>query len=452
MQKIKHKIQFQLPLGFSQWFKKFKMKKYICLLLLSFITFAQQTPASKQTKSILIRGGKAHIGNGTIIENSLISIIDGKIYAIGDAALMKPKKHDIEIEASGKEIYPGFIAPNATLGLVEIDAVRASDDESEMGEMNPHIRSIIAYNTESILVEVARPNGVLLDQITPRGGRISGTSSVVQLDAWNWEDAVIKENDGIHLNWPQSYSQDGWWAEPGGIKPNKNYEKQTTEIQDFFTNSKAYLASNVTLRDIAYEAMKGLENGDKQLYIHADGEKEIVDAILFKKKNNIKKMIIVGGYYAFKNTPLLIENNIAVLLKRVHDLPMLEDEDVNLPFKNAKLLSDAGVLVGLENMGDMERMQVRNLAFYAGTCAAWGMEKEKALQLITSNTAKILGIDANYGTLEAGKSATLFISEGDALDMKTNKISTALIDGRQISLESHHTELYERYKEKFENK
>lgn len=428
------------------------MKKYIFILLLTTIAFGQQTPAAKQTKSILILGGKAHIGNGTIIENSLISINNGKIEAIGDARVMKVSKHDINIDASGKDIYPGFIAPNSTLGLVEIDAVKASDDESEMGEMNPHIRSIIAYNAESGLVEVARPNGVLLAQITPRGGRISGTSSVVQLDAWNWEDAIVKENDGIHMNWPRSYSRSGWWAEPGSIEPNKDYDKQITEIQNFYSNAKAYASSNVTVKDIPYEAMKGLESGDKQLFIHANGEKEIVDAILFKKKNNIKKMTIVGGYYAYKNADLLIENNVAVLLRRVHDLPLLEDEDVNLPFKNAKLLSDAGVLVGLENMGDMERMQVRNLPFYAGTCAAWGMEKEKALQLITLNSAKILGIDANYGSLEAGKSATLFISDGDALDMKTNKITTALIDGRQISLESHQTELYERYKEKFENK
>lgn len=428
------------------------MKKYIFILLLTTIAFGQQTPAAKQTKSILILGGKAHIGNGTIIENSLISINNGKIEAIGDARVMKVSKHDINIDASGKDIYPGFIAPNSTLGLVEIDAVKASDDESEMGEMNPHIRSIIAYNAESGLVEVARPNGVLLAQITPRGGRISGTSSVVQLDAWNWEDAIVKENDGIHLNWPRSYSRSGWWAEPGSIEPNKDYDKQITEIENFYNNAKAYASSNVTVKDIPYEAMKGLESGEKQLYIHANGEKEIVDAILFKKKNNIKKMTIVGGYYAYKNAALLIENNVAVLLRRVHDLPLLEDEDVNLPFKNAKLLTDAGVLVGLENMGDMERMQVRNLPFYAGTCVAWGMEKEKALQLITLNSAKILGIEANYGSLETGKSATLFISDGDALDMKTNKITTALIDGRQISLESHQTELYERYKEKFENK
>ena len=140
-----------------------------------------------------------------------------------------------------------------------------------------------------------------------------------------------------------------------------------------------------------------------------------------------------------------------MLLSRVHDLPVLEDEDVNLPYKNARLLVEKGILVGLENSGDMERMQARNLPFYAGTCAAWGLSKEEALKLITLNTAKILGIDAIDGSLESVKSATLFISNGDALDMRTNTITKAFIDGREISLESHQTELYERYKGKYEN-
>ena len=426
------------------------MKKYIVILFISLFGFAQQTPALKQSKTILILGAKAHLGNGQVIQNSLISIKEGKIATIGDATVMKVAKHDITIDASGKHIYPGFIAPNSTLGLVEIDAVRASDDESEIGEFNPHVRSIIAYNAESKLVETTRPNGVLLAQITPRGGRIAGTSSIVQLDAWNWEDAALKTDAGIHLNWPRSYSRAGWWAEPGGIEMNKNYDPQIKEIQAYFDNAFAYLDSKNAKKDIPFEAMKGLQSGEKTLYINANGEKEIIDAVLFKKKNKIKKMVIVGGYYAFKAANLLKENEVGVLLKRVHDLPLLEDEDVNLPYKNAKLLVDAGVLVALQNAGDMERMQTRNLPFYAGTCAAWGLTKEQALQLITGNSAKLLGIDNQYGTLESGKSATLFISEGDALDMKTNLISFAFIDGRQISLESHHTELYERYKGKFE--
>ena len=429
-----------------------KMKKYLIILLITSFAFGQQTPAKKQSQSILLLGGKAHIGNGTVIENSLISIKDGKIAMIADATLAKPTKHDITINTTGKDIYPGFIAPNSTLGLVEIDAVRASDDEKEMGQFNPHIRSIIAYNTESALVETSRPNGVLLAQITPRGGRISGTSSIVQLDAWNWEDAIVKENDGIHLSWPKSYSNTGWWAEPGKIEANKKYDEQCKEIQDFFSASFSYLASDKNKRDIPYEAMNGLQKGEKTLFVSVNDEKEIIDVVLFKKKNNIQKVTIVGGYYAYKVADLLKENNISVLLRRVHSLPNLEDEDVNLPYKNASLLLNKGVLVALQNEGDMERMQVRNLPFYAGTCVAWGMNKETALQLITLNSAKILGIDKEYGSLESGKSATLFISDGDALDMKTNKIIKAFIDGRAISLESHQTELYERYKGKFNNK
>ena len=429
------------------------MKKLTYILALtSLVSFAQQTPAPKQTKSILIMGGTAHLGNGKIQENSLISIIDGKIMTVADGTLARPAKHDIVIDANGKHIYPGFIAPNSTLGLVEVDAVRASDDESEIGEFNPHIRSIIAYNTESKITESARPNGVLLAQITPRGGRISGTSSVVQLDAWNWEDAIVRENDGIHMRWPSSYTKLGWWAEPGGIEPNKKYDEQTKAIQLFFDQSLGFLNSDKKVKDIPYEAMNGLQNGDKTLYVNANGEKEITDIILFKKKNNIKKLVIVGGYNAHKIADLLKENNVSVLLRRIHDVPNSEDEDVNLPYKIAKILTDKGIVVGLENSGDMERMQTRNIPFYAGTCAAWGMNKEDALKLITSNTAKILGIDAKYGTLEAGKSATLFISEGDALDMRTNKLSQAFIDGRQISLESHQTELYQRYREKYEEK
>ncbi len=186
--------------------------KNIQLLLLTILsaslTFAQQTPAPKQTKAIAIMGATAHIGNGEQIQNSLIIFKDGKIETVADATLVKVDLSDMDvIDANGKHVYPGFIIPNSTLGLVEIDAVRATDDDAEIGGMIPHVRSLIAYNAESKIVESMRPNGVLLGQITPRGGRISGTSSIVQFDAWNWEDATVKADDGIHMNWPNSYTR-----------------------------------------------------------------------------------------------------------------------------------------------------------------------------------------------------------------------------------------------------
>ncbi|MBP2281777.1 imidazolonepropionase-like amidohydrolase [Flavobacterium sp. CG_23.5] len=431
------------------------MSKNICMLLLvlfvPIITKAQQTPAPKQSKSILILNGIAHLGNGKIIENSAIGFIDGKITLVADATLIRLAKDAFEttIDASGKHVYPGFIAPNSTLGLVEIDAVKSSDDEEEIGSINPHVKSIIAYTADSKVIETVRPNGVLIAQITPRGGRISGTSSIVQLDAWNWKDALIKENDGIHLNFPSSFKRTGSWFEPGTIEANKDYVKQISEITSFLSNAKAYSGNIAKERNLIFEATLGLFDGTETLYIHANEEKQIIDAVQLAKENGVKRMVIVGGYEAYKTAALLQKNNIGVLLKRVHDMPENDDQDIDLPYKNAKLLTDRGVLVGLENSGGHERMNTRNLPFLAGTCAAYGLDKEQALQLITFNTAKILGIDKQCGTLEEGKDATLFISQGDALDMRTNKLTNAFIQGRMISLETHQSQLNNRYKEKY---
>lgn len=428
-----------------------KLNILLLTLLVSFSGLAQQTPAPKQSNAYSIEGATLHMGNGKVIENALIMFDNGKITFVG-SAMMKIARQGEIIDAKGKHVYPGFIAPNSTLGLVEVDAVRASDDEDEIGAMNPHVRSIIAYNTESKVVESMRPNGILMAQITPRGGRISGTSSIVQLDAWNWEDAIIKEDDGIHLNWPIAYSRGRWWlGEPRILKENKNYSKEVEELVQFFSQNNAYQTSDKNPKNLPFEALNGLTDGSKTLYVHVDKEKGITDAINFAKAQNIKNMVIVGGYEANKVTDLLKENNIPVLLQRVHSLPNNTDDDYDLPFKLATELVNAGVLVGLENAGDMERMNTRNLPFLAGTTVAYGLTKEQALSLITFNTAKILGIDDTVGSLEVGKDATLFISEGDALDMRTNKLSKAFIQGRDISLETHQTKLAKRYSEKYKN-
>ena len=431
-----------------------KICKLLVVISLTITANAQQIPANKQTKSFLILNATAHLGDGTVIENSAIGFKDGKITLVADATLIKLTNgaYDSIIQAAGKHIYPGFIAPNSTLGLVEIDAVKSSDDESEIGNMNPHIRSIIAYTADSKVIEAVRPNGILMAQIAPRGGTISGTSSIVQLDAWHWQDAIIKENDGIHLNFPSTIKRSGWWAEPGKLEPNKEYQKQIDDISIFFTNAKSYLTDTTVEKNIVLESVKGIFNGTQTLFIHANEEKQIIDAVNFGKVNGVKKIVIVGGYKAYKTVDLLQRNNIAVLLQRIHNMPESDDDDIDLPYKMAKILIDKGILVGLENSGGMERMQTRNLPFLAGTCAAYGLNKEQALQLITLNTAKILSIDNQCGSLEQGKDATLFISEGDALDMRTNKLTHAFIQGRELNLETHQTKLYKKYKEKYNQK
>ncbi len=425
-----------------------KMKKqYIYSLIGLFIfgnIFAQQTPASKQSADYSIEGATAHLGNGKVIENSLIMFSMGKIQFVGSNNA-KINRLGIIIKADGKHVYPGFIIANSTLGLGEIEAVKASIDDDEVGSMLPHIRSLIAYNAESKIVETMRPNGILIGQIIPRGGVISGTSSVVQFDAWNWEDAAVNVDEGIHLIWPKSFISGGRrFSGPSG--PNKKYASSVKEITIFLNEAKAYLKGSGIPKNLPFDAVKGLFEGSKKLYVHANSVIEITDVIAFCNELGIPKLVLVNGNDAYKIAPLLIENDIPVIVEKAHRRPSREDDDYDLPYRTASMLVKKGITVAI---GMEDRMNARNLPFYAGTYAAYGLGKEEALKLITSNTAKILGIDDIMGTLEVGKSATLFISEGDALDIRTNKLTHAFIDGRKISLETHQTKLWKRYSKKY---
>ena len=423
----------------------------LALALVAVVSSAQPTPAPTQTGSVLILGGTAHLGNGDKIEGAAIGFSDGKITFVGSEKSVKPADWDKVIDAKGKHVYPGFIAPNSTLGLMELGAVRATRDYSETGTFKPNVRSVIAYNTDSEITPTVRSNGVLMGQITPRSGVVSGSSSVVQFDAWNWEDAVIREDDGIHLNWPTVFHRH---TEKGvtNLVMVKTYSQQKREIESFFGEAKAYSAlSTPEKRELKFEAMRGLYDGSKTLYVHADDVKEMTEALNFKKELDIMKMVIVGGADSWMIADMLRDNKIPVMIRRVHSVPRATDEDVDLPFKLAKLLQDEGVLFCFENEGDMEQMQTRNLPFYAGTSVAYGLNYEHAVQALSLNTAKILGIDSFCGSIEVGKDATLFISEGDALDMRTNDVGHAWIQGREIDLDNRQKELYRKYKAKYDS-
>jgi len=450
----------------------FKLNTALCCLVLASAichlppAIAQNpVPAPAQTKSILLMNGIAHIGNGQVIQNSAIGIKNGKIELVADATTIKllPGAYDTTISISGKHVYPGIIAPNSTLGLQEIEAVRATRDVNETGNYNPHVRSVIAFNSDSKIPPTVRTNGVLLAQVTPRGGIISGTSSVLELDGWNWEDMVIKTDDGIHLNWPRMFRRDFEKNEDANemppMKKSDEYEKSKNELKKYFADAKAYAqtsaadmpagASAKAEKNLRLEAMKGLFNGSKTLYVHVNYVKEISDAVTFSMSQGVKKMVIVGGTDAWMVTDLLAENKISVMVNRVHDLPNRADDDIDLPYKLPYLLQKAGVLFCLENSGDMEQIQSRNIPFLAGTATAYGLTKEEALSAITLNTAKILGIDNRVGSLEQGKDATLFISTGDALDMRTNNVEWAFIRGKKLDLNNEQKELYEKYKTKY---
>ncbi len=420
-----------------------EMKSKITVILLCLVLFSTKVYSQKP---ILFIGGTAHLGNGKVIKNSAVSINNGKFDIVADASLIRidPSAFDTIHRIYDKHIYPAFIVPNTTLGITEISAVRATNDYNETGNINPNVRSQIAYNTDSKISKTIRSNGVLIAQVTPRGGRISGQSSIMYLDGWNWEDATLKADDGIHVNWPESYYETGWWANPGGIKENKSYSKQIDELTQLFNKAKAY-SNGSNIIDLKMESMKGLFEGNKTLYVHCDYSGDMRDAIEFINNFNIEKKVIIGGEDALKIKDLIKKNNIPIILNRVHRLPDSQDNAIDAPFTQAYKLQKEGILFCLSYSGSMEAMGARNLPFTAGTTVAYGQEYEDAVKSITLNPAKILGIDDILGSVEKGKEATFFISTGDALDMKTNSIESAYIKGKSINLNNHQKDLFRMY-------
>ncbi|HRF32761.1 MAG TPA: amidohydrolase family protein [Cyclobacteriaceae bacterium] len=431
------------------------MKKLIFILFvaLSTVAYAQPpVPAKPQSKPIALTGGVAHLGNGQVIQNSIIAFDKGKLTIVADAttARVDLTNHEV-INISGKHVYPGLILPNSPIGLQEVSAIRAMNDYNEHGVLNPNVRSVVSYNTDSEYIPTFRFNGVLLAESVPTGGLISGSSSVMEMEGWNWEDAAHTMDMGIHLNWPAlTRRQFDFATFTFAESPNRDYEKQVGELELFFGQSVAYGNQATKESNLKLEAMQGLFNGKKTLFIHANTPKEIVESVRFAKLGGVKKITVITGSSALWVSDFLKENKIPVILPATHNLPDRNDDDVDLPFKLPYLLTQAGVTVSLSNDGSLHGG--RNLAFYAGTAVAYGLSKEDALKTITSNTAIALGIDNRVGTLEVGKDATLFVSKGDALDYRTNVLSHAYISGKLIALPGIQEELYERFSDKYGHK
>ena len=422
----------------------------LCAFTLVFAqAWAQPTPAAVQSKAILVRGATAHLGTGDVLENCAVGFRDGVIDYVGRSFQVNPQKYEVIIEAEGQHLYPGFIVTNTTLGLQEIGAVRATQDQYEVGTFRPNVRSVIAFNTDSEIPPTVRTNGVLMGQITPRGGVVSGSSGVVHFDGWNWEDAVMKMVDGVHLNWPSTHHRHRKNGKVD-LQRRKTYDQQKHEIERFFSEAQAYaLASRGAVTDVRHEGMRGLFDGSLCLYVHTDDARAITEAVHFKRDLGIERMAIVGGHDAYLVADLLRENGVSVLLQSVHSLPRFSDDDVDMPFKLPKLLMDEGLVVALQVDQRMTEMNARNLPFYAGTARAYGLTEEQAIQALTRNPAQILGIDDVVGTLERGKVATMFLSSGDALDMRTNQLTHAWIEGREIDLDNRQRQLYRKYQTKY---
>jgi imidazolonepropionase-like amidohydrolase len=454
---------------------------FLCLLLL-FPTLARAqdlTPkAAPQQHPILITHAAIHTVSHETLSDAGLLFADGRIQHVFNTDdlsnyLQYPDrpKDLVVIDAKGKHVYPGLIAPYSQLGISEIQAVRQMQDTTETGDVTPEVRALTAVNPDSTFIPVTRSNGVLLAGVFPEGGLIPGTASVIRLDAWTSEEMGVLPAAGVVLRWPNMRTITAWWMDRSEEDQQKDIREQLERIAQVFDTAKAYAdarqADPNTPIDLHWEAMRPLFEGRPGREVHFPGPRgetrgriEMEDCPLFVFANDIDqinasiafclerhlKPVILGGRDAPLAADLLKQHNIPVIVLGTHVLPRRDDAPYDEGFTLPLRLHEAGVRFAIANADDTAHE--RNVPYSAATAARFGLPPDAALRSVTLSAAEILGIADRYGSLDSGKSATLILTSGDPLEVET-KIERAFIDGREIDLSNKQTKLAEKYRERY---
>jgi imidazolonepropionase-like amidohydrolase len=416
-------------------------------------------PAPRQTSPLLLSNGTIHTVTGATIENGDLLFENGKITAV--TRNISPPKNCKVIDVGGKHIYPGLISSISTIGLVEISSVNETIDKGELELLNPSLRAQVAINPDSEVIPVTRANGILVAHVIPfnfRGGLIAGQSALVNLDGWKTEDMTIKAPVGMRITWPadpqlRDFSVDGSGTQ-NSQKAEEGYTNKIKQLEDAFADARAFWKAkekgNKPLDvDLHWEALGPVLDQEIPVMVYANTSRQIRDAVHWATRENLT-MVLLGGTDAWRLPELLQETGVPVILGSVNSSPRRRWEAYDTPFKNAAILHRAGVNFAIAfDSGEPNEANERNLPNEAGKAVAFGLSKEEALKAITIYPAEILGVADQLGSLEVGKNATLFISTGDPLDIRSH-VEMAFIDGRQVDLRSRHTQLYEKYQQRFQ--
>ncbi|WP_240222444.1 amidohydrolase family protein [Rheinheimera hassiensis] len=403
-------------------------------------------PGKAAEGPLLLTGLTIHTVTDGVKTDSDVLIVDGKIAAVGQN-LNAPQGATV-LALDGKHLYPGLIALANQLGLIEIEAVRSTDDSREVTQTNPDIKAKVGYNADSEVIPTIRSNGFAYSMIYPDGSMLMGQSSLMQLDAWNYQDAVVADGTGLHVRWPNASTLGSRWNPKPADEVRKANAEQLAKLQQYFQAAKAYYdAEQAGLNrgvDSRWHEMLTVFEGKRPLFVHADDERQIRQAMLLAKEYSLK-LTIVGGRDSWRLADELAAAKVAVIYTAPYGLPSRGDENYSQAFTVPKTLQDAGVNYALSLDGYWD---TRNLVFAAGQAISFGLTPEQALRSVTINAAQIAGVADKIGSIEVGKAASLVVSDGDIFDYLGHKVTHLWIDGREVDLNNRHKQLHDKYKQR----
>lgn len=412
-------------------------------------------PARRPAGPVLLRGGTVHPVAGPALERTDLLLQDGRIAALGPR-LAAPKGAEV-VDVTGRHVYPGFISANSQLGLTEVASVRATVDTAELGAVNPNARTQVAVNPESELIPVARLNGVLTANVAPLAGGgfgggaslFAGTSALIRLDGWTWEDMTLRPQVALHLYWPALDVSRDPRNPRGESEQRRAIADRLKVIRDTFAAARAYAGAKQSGRpdtDLRLEALLPVLRGEQRLFVHADALNQIQSALDWARGEGLT-FTLVGGRDAWRVADRLKEAGVGVILGGTFNLPPRRDDAYDTAFSAPAKLHAAGVrfCLAMGTDGASETANERNLPYEAAIAAGYGLPRDQALRAVTLSAAELLGVEAELGSLEVGKRATLIVTDGDPLELTSN-VQLAFIDGARIDLRSRQTELFEKYR------
>ena len=409
--------------------------------------------APPQERPVIIENATIHTVSGDVIEDGAIVFEDGVIRQVLRAGERARVRGDAErIDATGKHVYPGFIAAITGLGLVEVSMVRATVDASEVGDIKPEVRGAVAVNPDSTLFPVARSNGVLTAGVFPGGGVIRGRASVMSLDGWTWEDMTILDDAGLIISWPNVRPISAPWMNRSEDEQRKRSSERIEQINEMFESARAYFAAQAhdptTLTDIRFEAMRPAIDGETPVFMFAQEYEQIVSALTWAIDQDLRP-VLVGGRDALLAKDLLIDHDVPVIVTSTHRLPSRRDAPYDEAYRMPVELEEAGIRWCLSAGGSsFSASNERNLPYHAAASVAYGLDPNAALRSITLGPAEALGVANTLGAIETGKAATIVIADGHPLELTTN-VEAAFIDGRRIDISNKQTKLRDKYREKY---
>jgi imidazolonepropionase-like amidohydrolase len=410
-----------------------------------------------RAQSLLLKNATVHPVSGPALSPGDVLVENGKITQVAGHL---DAKADTIVDLTGQHLYPGLLALNTPLGLVEIESVRATLDFAEVGQFVPEVQSWVAVNPDSELLPVARANGIAYFEPTPQGSMIAGQSGLMAMDGWTTEDMAFKKPAALHVYWPgmeiNAAGRRGRRrrASGGSVEDQaKERERKVKEVADFFADARAYIQA----RDAAqtngapdpglnppWEAMRPYVQGQLPIIVHADELRQIKSALQWAATNHYK-IVLAGGRDAWKAAGLLASNSVPVIYGQVYGLPS-ETESYDIGYKAPELLRRAGVKVALSMPDGLDSASLaKNLPYVASQAVAYGLPADEALKAMTLYPAQIMGVEDRLGAIEPGKAATLFACTGDILDLRAN-VTHLWMAGREVSLENRHTRLYDKYR------